>query len=101
MIKPKTNTPLLVNAYAPLPYAVVLQSFQPVGWRQTQIFNCGSGIQLCKPHNSAAQNFWRQAARFTRDKKLFGFSIGKACYHTKIINKMFTICNINSIYKVC
>ena len=39
VLKTKTQTPLVINADAPLPLAISVQSFQPIaGWR-TKVFN--------------------------------------------------------------
>ena len=74
---PEANAPLLVDADAPLPGAVMGQRFQPVGGRQPQIFDAGNGIELRQAHRRAFQDFRGQAARFTRGEKVLSFRVGE------------------------
>jgi hypothetical protein len=59
IFEPKTYTPLIVDANAPLPFPVSSQRFQAVSWRDSQILqrlgviqhlqlalgNCGKGLE--------------------------------------------------------
>lgn len=54
--------PLIVDANAPLTFAVMRQGFQPVRWRHAEIVEADGPIQLGQAHSRTFQYVLRQAA---------------------------------------
>lgn len=92
-LKPKTHTPLVVDANAPLPDAVAAQCFEPVGRGLAHVLYHRGRIQLGQTHDSATQDVRRQATRLACGKQAFGFGAGKVFNHMVIINNLFIVTN--------
>lgn len=69
----ETDSPLVVDAYAVLPFAIIFQRFEPVGWRYLQV---SQRLRLVQ-HEEFAQgdllDVARQLARHFAAPDLFRF----------------------------
>jgi hypothetical protein len=77
ILKAKTDAPLVIDADAMLPKAVMLERLQVVGWRQAQILKAGGCIQLCESHGCALENVSREATRLAAGVEAFRLGIRK------------------------
>ena len=80
-IKTKTYSPLIVDAYAPLTFPVVLQGLQTVGWRQPQVLNTVSRVDLHQPHQRTGLHISRKLARIVPIEYFFRFVARKRFNH--------------------
>jgi hypothetical protein len=80
-LKPKAQTPTVIDANAPLATQISDQRFQTVGWGHAQIFNLNGSVKLRQPHRGAFDDVWWQAARLPCSKQALGFVTGKTLNH--------------------
>ena len=82
-IESETDSPLRVNANAPLPFPIALQSLQHVRRGQAQILDASRGVQLCKAHRRTHSNLRRKTARLARRVESLRFGVGEGVDHFK------------------
>lgn len=80
--EPEADSPLLVDADAPLALAVALERLQPVGWRKSQIVYARCRMKLRQTHDRAIADFGRQAPGSATRKKSFSLGICKGLDHS-------------------
>ena len=90
IFKPEADTPLVVDANAPLTDSIAAQAFQVVRRWQAQILYVHGRMQLGQAHQRASKDVGRQAPRLPGQKRTFSFWIGKVFNHNAIINNLFT-----------
>jgi hypothetical protein len=88
-LEPKTETPLIVDANAPLTNAITDQLLQSVGGRQSQIIDSCGCIQLQQAHDCAFSNLPRDPPGLTSREQAFCFTVGEGQDHIRIINILF------------
>jgi hypothetical protein len=90
--KPEAQPPLVVNTDAVLTRPVTLERFQPIGGRQTQVFNNDGGIQLLESHDGPLQNILGHTPRPADGENLLCLGIGERSYHGLMYKQIVYIC---------
>jgi hypothetical protein len=80
-LEPETNSPLAIDANAPLPSTITRELFQLIGWWQAQILNPGCGMNLTQTHCRPFQDFGRQTTGFPGGEKAFRFGVSERLNH--------------------
>ena len=97
VLEAKADAPLVVDADTPSTEPIVLQRFQTIRRRPTQILKASGCIQLRQVHVGALLNFGRETARFAGYLEMLRFVIGKRPNHESIINDMFISVNVDAL----
>jgi hypothetical protein len=97
VLEAKADAPLVVDADTPLTEPIVLQRFQTIRRRPTQILKASGCIQLRQAHVGALLNFGRETARLAGYIEMLRFVIGKRPNHELIINDMFISVNVDAL----
>jgi hypothetical protein len=66
VLEAKADSPLVIDADAMLPEAIMLERLQVIRRWQAQILKARSRIQLCEPHGGASKNISWNAPRSAR-----------------------------------
>jgi len=82
----KTYTPLFVDTYAVLPFSVMMQTLKLIGWRNTEGFKDGCGIQNIQFYCSHPLYSLRKFPGKMSVKQLFGLLALEGLYHMGIIS---------------
>lgn len=88
--KPKADTPLVIDAHAPLSGPLARKRLKAVGWRKSEVLNYYGGVNLRKSYDGPFLNVLRQFSGPHAPKQSLGFLASERPYHKNIINKMFT-----------
>lgn len=88
VVPAEADAPLVVDADAVLTTPIAFQRFQPIGRRDTQILETGSGIEHAQLASGNRLDIGRQPARALATPDLFGFLIDKAPDHTATITAL-------------
>lgn len=85
LLPAEADAPLIVDADAVLTTPIAFQRFQPIGRRDTQILETGSGIEHAQLASGDRLDIGRQPARALTTPNLFGFLVDKAPDHALTI----------------
>jgi len=83
-IEAKTDTPLIINANAPLTFAVAAQGFQPVAWGNTEVFECMRVVQHLQFTLGRGGKCFEPTRAFAFEQRLCVFT-PECLNHTEII----------------
>jgi hypothetical protein len=77
----KAQSPLLVDADAPLAGSIAFQGFEAIGRRLAQVSDSGGEMQVLEATHRAAHDFPWKPQRSSTGEQPFRFLVGEAPYH--------------------